>query len=105
MAKSIAFAADASRLASLLLSYILAVCAFVAPRQPGASTAIVDRLSHSRTLSPSFLRSSDAGRAPPNRAPLRYAGMRDRRWCRTRGARAAGFARLRWPLAAPDRRT
>ena len=51
MAKSIALAADASRLASLLLSYIQAVCAFVAPRQPGASTAIIDRLSHSRALS------------------------------------------------------
>src|SRR6478752_3741858 len=33
---------DASRLASLSLSY---VSAFVAPRQPGASTAIIDRLS------------------------------------------------------------
>ena len=44
MAKSIALAADASRLASLLLSYIPAVCAFVAPRHPGASTAIIDRL-------------------------------------------------------------
>jgi hypothetical protein len=52
MAKSIALAADASRLASLLLSYIPAVCAFVAPRQPGASTAIIDRLSHSRALIP-----------------------------------------------------
>src|SRR3954469_21941370 len=50
MAKSIAFAADASPLASLLLSYIQAVCAFVAPRQPGASTASIDRLSHSRAL-------------------------------------------------------
>ena|GEM_PF-1456018 len=50
MAKSIALAAAASRLASLLLSYIPAVCAFVAPRQPGASTAIIDRLSHSRAL-------------------------------------------------------
>ena len=53
MAKSIALAADASPIspmASLLLSYIPAVCAFVAPRQPGASTAIIDRLSHSRAL-------------------------------------------------------
>jgi hypothetical protein len=50
MAKSIALAAEASRLASLLLSYIPAVCACVAPRQPGASTAIIDRLSHSRAL-------------------------------------------------------
>src|SRR5882672_5483157 len=50
MAKSIALAPDASRLASLLLSYIPAVCAFVAPRQPGASAAIIDRLSHSRAL-------------------------------------------------------
>ena len=51
MAKSIDFAADASRLAALLLSYILAVCALVAPCQPGASTATIDRLSHSRALS------------------------------------------------------
>jgi len=50
MAKSVALAADSSRPASLLLSYIPAVCAFVAPRQPGASTAIIDRLSHSRAL-------------------------------------------------------
>src|SRR6186997_3310972 len=54
MAKSIAFAVDASRLAALLLSYIQAVCAFVAPRPPGASTAIIDRLSHSRALSGSL---------------------------------------------------
>jgi len=40
-----------SRLASLLLSYIPAVCDFVAPRHPGASTTIFDRLSHSRALS------------------------------------------------------
>jgi hypothetical protein len=52
MAKSIALAADASRrLASLRFSYIPAVCAFVAPRQPGASTAIIDRLSHLRSVS------------------------------------------------------
>jgi hypothetical protein len=44
MAKSIALAPDAYRLASLLLSYIPAVCAFVAPRQPGAGAAIIDRL-------------------------------------------------------------
>ena len=50
MAKSIALAADASRLASLLLSYIRAVCAFVAPRHPGASAAIIDRLSHFQAL-------------------------------------------------------
>jgi hypothetical protein len=49
-AKSIALASDASRLASLLLSYIPAICAFVAPRQPGASTAIIDQFSHSRAL-------------------------------------------------------
>src|SRR3978361_1414211 len=48
-----------SRLASLLLSYIQAVCAFVAPRQPGASTAIIDRLSHSRALSQCPLHSHD----------------------------------------------
>src|SRR6478609_5071569 len=52
MAKSIDLATDASRRAALLLSYILAVCAFVAPCQPGASTAIIDRLSHSRALGP-----------------------------------------------------
>ena len=51
MSKSIALAADASRLASLLLSYITAVCAFVAPRQPGASIATIDQLSHSSALS------------------------------------------------------
>jgi hypothetical protein len=48
MSESIALAAAASRLASLLLSYIPAVCAFVAPRQPSASTAIIDRLSHAQ---------------------------------------------------------
>ncbi|HEX7453799.1 MAG TPA: hypothetical protein VF294_16015, partial [Polyangiaceae bacterium] len=62
MAKSIALAADASRLTSLLLSYIPAVCAFVAPRQPGASTAIIDRLSHSRALSLKGLHSLDRAR-------------------------------------------
>ena len=51
MAKSIDLAPEASRLASLLLSYIPAVYAFVAPRHPGASTAIFDRRSHSRALS------------------------------------------------------
>jgi len=50
MAKSIALAAEASRLAALLLSYIPAVCAFVAPRHPGASTAIIDRFGNSRAL-------------------------------------------------------
>jgi hypothetical protein len=42
MAKSIALAADPSRLASLLLSCIAVVYAFVAPRQPDSSTAIID---------------------------------------------------------------
>jgi hypothetical protein len=42
MANSVALSADPSRLASLLLSYVLLVCAFVAPRQPGASAAIID---------------------------------------------------------------
>jgi len=51
MAKSLDLAADASRLASLLLSYILQYAPFVAPRHPGASTTIFDRLSHSRALS------------------------------------------------------
>ena len=50
MAKSIDLATDASRRAALLLSYIPAVCAFVAPCPPGASTAIFDRLSHARAL-------------------------------------------------------
>ena len=77
MAKSIALAADASRLASLLLSYIPAVCAFVAPRQPGASTAIIDRLSHSRALNlPGIARAArcEAGaRAPLSKAQLARA--------------------------------
>ena len=51
MAKPIDLAPEPSRLASLLLSYIPAVCAFVAPRHPGASAAIFDRLNHSRALS------------------------------------------------------
>src|ERR1041384_5293569 len=51
MSKSIDLATDASRWAALLLGYIQAVCAFVAPCPPGASTAIFDRLSHSRALS------------------------------------------------------
>jgi hypothetical protein len=42
---------DASRLATLLLSYLPAVCAFVAPCQSGASAAIIDRLSQPRALS------------------------------------------------------
>jgi hypothetical protein len=50
MAKSIAFAADPSRRASLLLGYIPLVCALVAPSQPGASATLIDRLGHSRTL-------------------------------------------------------
>src|SRR6187402_3239691 len=43
MAKSFALTADKSGLAWLLLSYLEAVCAFVALRQPGASTANIDR--------------------------------------------------------------
>jgi len=39
MAKSITLTADAFRPASLSLSYTPAVSAFVAPRQPDASTA------------------------------------------------------------------
>jgi hypothetical protein len=50
MAESVALAADASPRASLLLSYLPQVCAFVAPGQPGASTAIIDWLGHSRPL-------------------------------------------------------
>jgi len=42
MAKSIDLALEPSRLASLLLSYTPTVCAFVAPRHPGASAAIFD---------------------------------------------------------------
>ena len=67
MAKSIALAADASRLASLLLSYIPAVCAFVAPSQPGSSTAIIDRLSHSRALSTQRAPSRVSARAASSR--------------------------------------
>ena len=48
MAKSFAFMVDAPRLNALLLVYIPAVCALVAPFQPGTSTATSDRLSHSR---------------------------------------------------------
>jgi len=50
-----------SRLASLLLSYIPAVCAFVAPHHPGASTAIFDRLSHSRALTSAGVRAGLTG--------------------------------------------
>jgi len=53
MAKSIDLAPEASRLsrlASLLLSYIPAVRAFVAPRHPGARATIFERLGHSRAL-------------------------------------------------------
>ena len=42
MAKSIDLALGPSRLASLPLSYTPTVCAFVAPRHPGASAAIFD---------------------------------------------------------------
>ena len=48
MAKSFAFVVDATGLKALLLVYIPAVCALVAPRQPGTSTALSDRLGHSR---------------------------------------------------------
>src|SRR5215217_6337696 len=77
MPKSIAFAADPSRLASLLLSYIPAVCAFVAPRHPGASAAIIDRLSHSRALSESRQRSMKNGpkAEPTGRRAGREAGF------------------------------
>jgi len=53
MAKSIDLALEPSRLASLLLSYIPAVCAFVAPRHPGASAAIFDDLAIRGPLSQS----------------------------------------------------
>jgi len=46
MATSIALAADPSRLASSFLGQIPAVCALLAPRQPGAPIAIIDQLSH-----------------------------------------------------------
>src|SRR5438067_2165736 len=71
MAKSIALPADASRLASLLLSYVQAVCAFVAPSQPGASTGIIDRLSHSRALSTNAVRIRERTAESP-RAPKDY---------------------------------
>src|SRR5882762_3761535 len=78
MAQSIALAADASRLASLLLSYIKGVCAFVAPRHPGASTAIIDRLSHSRALTDGGLAINERGNAPrpPCRAGVAAAKTR-----------------------------
>jgi hypothetical protein len=82
MAKSIAFAADASRLASLLLSYIPTVCAFVAPRQPGASTAIIDRPSRSRalndpeTLQPMVLRCSRVAHSAVQRRQPRWVWLR-----------------------------
>jgi len=88
MAKSIALAADASRLASLLLSYAKGECAFVAPRHPRASTAIIDRLPHSRTLS--IARSNLLGQgaaAPRGRASSRLA--------RALHARHSGLACLR----------
>src|SRR5205809_2473409 len=80
MAKSIALAADPSQLASLLLSYIPAVCAFVAPRHPGASAAIIDRLSHSRALRETAARHRRAfdGDALGSRRLYRY-GEREQR--------------------------
>jgi len=67
MAKSIDLAPEASRLASLLLSYIPAVCAFVAPRHPGARAAIFDRLGHCRALGhdrPGMFRAISLGDEP-----------------------------------------
>ena len=49
MAQSVALAAEASRLAPLLLSlHTSEDVAFVAPRHPGTSAAIIDRLRRSR---------------------------------------------------------
>src|SRR5512143_3482702 len=86
MAKSIALAADASLLASLLLSYIPAVCAFVAPRHQGASAAIIDRLSHSRALTP------ECGNHNPPRYGSRFSY---RKIGRSEGQAKAGVAPTR----------
>ena len=50
MNKSIALAADASRLAALLVGYSRGGCALLAPCHPRASTASIDRLIHTRAL-------------------------------------------------------
>jgi len=55
MAQSIALASAASLQASLLPNNIPTVCVFVAPRHPGASIEIIDRLSYSRTRATSAL--------------------------------------------------
>src|SRR5213079_1718859 len=96
MAKSIALAADPSRLASLLLSYIPAVCAFVAPRHPGASAAIIDRLSHSRALSGRASAIAPAGllsSADPRRARARPRALLWAAVAANDPRRAAGRAR------------
>src|SRR3954466_1162851 len=102
MAKSVALAADPSRLASLLLSYIQAVCAFVAPRHPGASAAIIDRLGHSRALSqspsrpihPGWLRCSSVTYkqyAPSSRLAIRTPRPRSSTDLAIRGPWAVGL--------------
>src|SRR6478736_5334263 len=70
MAKSIDLATDASRRAALLLSYIQAVCGFVAPCPPGASTAIFDRLSHSRALTLNCQRATKPATVGRNYRPM-----------------------------------
>jgi hypothetical protein len=74
--------------ASLLLSYILqCACAFVAARHPGASAAIIDRLSHSRALS--RCPTTTAGRLFRHsrnlRGRRRHASAAERPLCRVRG--------------------
>jgi len=50
MDNSTALAADPSRLASLLLGHEPKGMLLVAPRHPGALTAIIERFVHSRAL-------------------------------------------------------
>src|SRR5882757_2074883 len=89
MAESIALAAEASPLASLLLSYIKGLCAFVAPRHPGASTAIIDRLSHSRPLARGY---SGPPQDSQSRICLRSASLKG-------GEPAGGMVQVRSWLA------
>src|SRR5215204_4644400 len=100
MAKSIALAADPSRLASLLLSYIQGVCAFVAPRQPGASAAIIDRLSHSRALR-GRIALSPSRHAATTADPTEANPARGR--TRARGADSGDVDVAGCPAARPER--
>jgi len=87
MAKSIDFAADASWLAALLLSYTLAVCALVAPCQPDASTAIIDFAADASRLAALLLSYIPASTY--------------QRGCRLRRALPAGCSRAQKPKILP----